>query len=277
MESGQAGGRRGAPSPSLHSGTDSLHWRVLTDPFLPGFVNMARDHALALSLRDGEGALRFYRWNPPTISFGRNEPAADRYAREKALMEGVAFVRRPTGGRAVLHDQELTYALVFPVGFFGGLKKAYRAINQGLLAGLRKLGAAVRLADSSGPSLRPDAGPCFRQPAEGEVMARGRKLIGSAQVRIGTTILQHGSILLDGDQKLLSRLRGNVEGASPPATLRSVLGGVPDVALLRASLLQGLEETLGGSWGMDAYRSHEKMAAERLEAHYEDPGWTWRV
>ncbi|MFC1791226.1 octanoyltransferase, partial [Gemmatimonadota bacterium] len=106
---------------------------------------MARDHALALKLLPGEGVLRLYGWDPPTVSFGRNEPGRGLYLEDCAREEGVAFVRRPTGGRAVLHHQELTYALVFPVGAFGGLKRSYRLINQGLLAGLEGLGAGVEL------------------------------------------------------------------------------------------------------------------------------------
>jgi lipoate-protein ligase A len=238
---------------------------------------MARDHGLAVSLRAGEAVARLYEWDPPTVSFGRNEPAQGIYSERRASEEGVGLVRRPTGGRAVLHQDELTYALVFPVGAFDGLKRAYRRINRGLLAGLEKLGAAVELAAPGGPSLHPDAGPCFRQPAEGEVTALGRKLVGSAQVRIGDSVLQHGSIILDGDQSVLDRLRGDAEPVPPPATLRSVLGRVPNMSLVRRSILMGLEEVLGGEWGVGEYREDEKMAAEKLEAHYGDGGWTWRV
>jgi lipoate-protein ligase A len=237
---------------------------------------MARDHALAVSLKPGTGVLRFYEWDPPTVSFGRNEPAKALYSPERADQEGVAYVRRPTGGRAVLHHRELTYALAFPLGIFGGLKKAYRLINKGLLAGLQELGAAVQLAGDTGPSLPPDAGPCFRQPAEGEVMALGRKLIGSAQVRIGESVLQHGSIILDGDQDVLRLLRGDDEPVPPPATLRSLLGKVPELPLLSCCIRRGLSETLGGFWEHGAYRDDEKMAARELRAHYEDSGWTWR-
>ncbi|MFH1764601.1 MAG: hypothetical protein ABIF09_10455 [Gemmatimonadota bacterium] len=271
-----AGGGRDHPSPSVISAPESLRWRVLRDGPLPGATNMARDHGLAASLRAGEGVLRLYQWALPTVSFGRNEPAKGLYSMERAEEEGVTFVRRPTGGRAVLHHQELTYALVFPVGVFGGLRKAYRLINQGLRAGLEGLGAAVQLASSAGPSLRPDAGPCFRQPAEGEVTALGRKLIGSAQVRIGGNILQHGSIILDGDQDVLRRLRSDDEPAPPPATLKSLLGTVPELEVLSRFIQQGLAETLGGSWIEADYRIDEKMAAEELQAHYDDSGWTWR-
>ena len=248
----------------------------MVDGALPGPVNMARDHALALSVQEGEGVLRLYRWDPATVSFGRNEPSRGLYSQEKAREEGVAFVRRPTGGRAVLHHQELTYALAFPLGTFGGLKKAYRIINKGLLAGLQSMGAAVDLAAGTGPALPPDAGPCFRQPAEGEVMALGRKLIGSAQVRVGDTILQHGSIILDGDQDVLRRLRGNDEPVPPPATLRTLMGFIPDLPRLEDCLQQGLAGTFGGEWAPGEYGKNEKMAASELESHYGDADWTWR-
>jgi lipoate-protein ligase A len=249
----------------------------MVDGALPGPVNMARDHALALSVQSGEGVLRLYRWNPATVSFGRNEPSRGLYSREIAKEEGIAFVRRPTGGRAVLHHQELTYALVFPLGTFGGLKKAYRMINKGLLAGLQSMGAAVDLAAGTGPALPPDAGPCFRQPAEGEVMALGRKLIGSAQVRVGDNVLQHGSIILDGDQDVLRRLRGDEEPVPPPATVKGLMGFIPDITRLAACIRQGLAETLGGVWTEGGYGDNEKMAAAKLESHYGGADWTWRV
>ncbi len=238
---------------------------------------MARDQALAEMLRPGEGVLRLYRWDTPTVSFGRNEPAQGIYSIDLAEAEGVAYTRRPTGGRAVLHSEELTYGLVFPAGLFGGLKKAYRLINKGLLVGLQRLGAGVQLASNTGPSLPPDAGPCFRQPAEGEVTALGRKLIGSAQVKLGDAVLQHGSLILDGDQDILRLLRDDEEPVPPPATLRSLLGFVPDLTELGYALQVGLAETLGGSWSQGEYRENEKMAARKLHAHYEDLGWIWRV
>jgi len=255
----------------------ALRWRILRDPPLPGHRNMARDHALAASLKGGEGILRLYRWAPPTVSFGRNEPTRGLYGEEAARREGVGFVRRPTGGRAVLHHRELTYALVFPLNSLGGLKASYRLINKGLLAGIRALGAAAELAAASGRSLPPDAGPCFRQPAEGEVTALGRKLIGSAQVRIGEVVLQHGSIILDGDQDVLQRLRGDSEEVPPPATLKTLLGFLPGMEALSGAVESGLEDVLGGDWVADEYREDEKRAAEEQEDHYLDPEWTWRV
>jgi lipoate-protein ligase A len=107
-------------------------------------------------------------------------------------------------------------------------------------------------------------------------MAMGRKLIGSAQVRIGDAVLQHGSIILDGDQDVLARLRGDSESVPPPATLRGLMGTVPGLSLLEASIRSGLAKTLGGDWSPGEYRDDEKMAASKLQPHYEDEGWTWR-
>lgn len=238
---------------------------------------MARDHALARNLPEGEGVFRLYRWDPPTISFGRNEPSRDRYDLERAREDGVAFVRRPTGGRAVLHHRELTYALVFPVKALGGLKTAYHLINRGLLTGIQALGAEAELADPPGPGLPPDAGPCFRQPARGEVTARGRKLVGSAQVRMGGIALQHGSIILDGDQGILRDLRGDDEETPPPATLKGLLGFVPEVEVLGEALQEGLTRILGGAWRGGSWREPEMLASRELEAHYSDADWTWRI
>ncbi len=237
---------------------------------------MARDHALTQELPPGEGVLRLYRWDPPTVSFGRNEPSRGVYDPVMGEKEGVGFVRRPTGGRAVLHARELTYAVVFPARAFGGLKAAYRLINRGLLAGIQTVGASAELAEATGPSLPPDAGPCFRQPAEGEVTALGRKLIGSAQVRIGDAVLQHGSIILDGDQDLLRRLRGDQEAVPPPATLLEVLGFLPELDLLGDAIQEGLSRVLRGAWAPGTFRPSEEEEARKLESHYACPDWTWK-
>jgi lipoate-protein ligase A len=108
-------------------------------------------------------------------------------------------------------------------------------------------------------------------------MALGRKLIGSAQVRIGEAVLQHGSIILDGNQDLLARVQAGGENAPPPATLRELLGVLPGLDALSEAIQGGLSGSLGGVWGEGSFRDEEKRAAEGLEAHYLDPEWTWRV
>ena len=238
---------------------------------------MARDHALALGLGPDEGILRLYGWSRPTVSFGRNEPAVGVYDPERGGAEGPGFVRRPTGGRAVLHDDEVTYAVVVPDRAFGGPRDAYRAINEGLLRGLRTLGVEAEVA-REGTVAGVDEGPCFRTPAPGEVTAGGRKLVGSAQVRLGQSLLQHGSLLLRGDQRLLGELRdGRARPEDDPATLASLGYGDLAAADVSAALARGCRLAWGGGWTEGGYRADEEDEARRLlQERYGTDEWTWR-
>jgi lipoate-protein ligase A len=193
-----------------------MQWNLIVEPQgRTGAENMAIDEALlAEADRTGKAFLRFYRWDPPCLSLGRNEPAIAR--------DDIAIVRRPTGGRAVWHQDEVTYAVAAPIAMFGRLRDAYRAIHERLAEALRSLGADVTLAGDCPAataresfSVRPSDGPmsCFATTAGGEILVRGRKLVGSAQVRRGAAFLQHGSILLDGSDQVPNA-----------TTLRHVLG-----------------------------------------------------
>jgi lipoate-protein ligase A len=244
---------------------------------MDGPRNMARDHALALGLAPGRGVLRLYRWARPTISLGRNEPAGGFRDRARAL-DHVSYVRRPTGGRAVLHDREITYAVVVPVRALGGVRQAYRRVNQGLVNALRTLGVPADLASEAHQAARPDAGPCFQQAAPGEVTVAGRKLVGSAQARIAGALLQHGSLLMEGRQELLesdaSRTGAQAAGA---VSLTELLGSSPSWERLAEAIAASLAATLGGRWrqasephGYDARREAE------LSSRYRSPAWTWR-
>jgi lipoyl(octanoyl) transferase len=197
----------------------TVKWHLIIDATgRPGADNMARDAALLLEAdRTGAAFLRLYRWDPPCLSLGRNEPALEG--------GGIATVRRPTGGRAVWHEHEVTYAVAAPIAVFGRLRHAYRAIHERLAAALRSLGADVTLAGDC-PAVRPSDGPtsCFATSAGGEILAQGRKLVGSAQVRHGSAFLQHGSILLDGSQDIVRAVSRQPSAVSGGTTLRHILG-----------------------------------------------------
>jgi lipoate-protein ligase A len=190
---------------------DGRSWNLIADPVgRLGEENMATDAALLDEVaRDGRGYLRFYRWDPPTLSIGRNQPNT---------FAGVPLVRRPTGGQAVWHDREVTYAVIAPIAWFGSLRKAYCEIHTRLARALQELGVEAILAPAH-PPIRPSAHPpsCFAAPVGGEILVNGRKLVGSAQVRRGDAFLQHGSILLDGSQQ-------RVSAETRETTLRAVLG-----------------------------------------------------
>ena len=234
---------------------------------------MARDHTLALSLPSGSAVLRLYRWVRPTLSLGRNEPAVGRYDLHALRRLGVDVVRRPTGGRAVLHRRELTYAAVLPARTMGGLRSAYVWINQRIAEGLASLGVPAEIARGCGAASPLDAGPCFRGAAEGEVVAEGRKLVGSAQARMGNVLLQHGSILLADDQDLLRRVfTGDLGGIDRPATVSELLGRDPEEG--------ELERALAAAFGIGPECTDgplcESLDDAQLEERYRSEAWTWR-
>jgi lipoate-protein ligase A len=169
------------------------------------------------TLRTGGACLRLYRWDPPTLSIGRNQSHND------FAGFNLPIVRRPTGGQAVWHDREVTYAVAAPVALFGSLRRAYEQIQRRLARALRTLGADVQIAPGH-RIVRPPGRPvsCFAAPVAGEILARGKKLVGSAQVRRRDAFLQHGSILLDGSQRDVPG--GGGGGGGGEITLRTVLG-----------------------------------------------------
>ena len=157
---------------------------------------MAVDEALLDDVVKSGGAfLRLYRWDPPTLSIGRNQPVDD-------VIPDAPWVRRPTGGQAVWHEHEVTYAVAAPIAQFGSLRNAYCQIHTWIAAALRSLGVDALLAPA--PLARPGRPTrevsCFAEPVGGEIIVNGHKLVGSAQVRRGDAFLQHGSILLGGSQ-----------------------------------------------------------------------------
>lgn len=274
----QAGARTGRSEvASPGNGGSGLAWRILVDDPCPGPVNMARDHALALSAVAGAGTVRFYRWDCAALSLGRNEPVTVAYRRLLRERPSLDAVRRPTGGRAVIHDGELTYSVVVPLRALGSLRDAYRRINEGLSDGLRRLGVDARCAEGrSGAGIGgPAAGPCFFEAASGEIVVDGCKLAGSAQARMGAAMLQHGSILSAADQSALLG-REAKGGHARFVTLADVLETPPSWGRMTDALAQGLERRLGGAWSRGAWSERELALATRLEDRYRSPEWTWR-
>ncbi|MCY4646846.1 MAG: biotin/lipoate A/B protein ligase family protein [Gammaproteobacteria bacterium] len=255
-----------------------LRWTVVFDPPRDGAVNMAVDHALAETVDPDAGWLRLYRWTRPTLSLGRNEPAADCYDFERAARLGVDVVRRPTGGRGVLHDAELTYAVVAPIAAAGRLRAAYAAVHAGLAAGLRALGADARLAAGVAPG-PPRAGACFDATAGGEVVAGGRKLTGSAQARIGRALLQHGSVLIDGTQELarkLCRQPADADAAPASTTLREQLGRTPTWEEVAKAVTEGLAAGLETEIAQGPLPRRALPLIRPLERRYRSREWTLR-
>jgi lipoate-protein ligase A len=230
-------------------------WRLIIDGDWPGAENMARDVSMLDLVIAGEvlPTLRLYGWSPPCLSLGRHqgEDAADV---EFCRRNGIDIVRRPTGGRAVLHHLELTYAVAAPLGrgpLPRPLQDAYRVICSALVRGMGLLGVDAGLTGGEvivslpGPQT---AVPCFEAPAGGEVVVGGRKLIGSAMRSRQGYILQHGAILLDWDGRLQAGAMGLVDDSAlrpHVTTLAEQLGGAPPREDIEQALAVAFEEVLG--------------------------------
>lgn len=194
-----------------------MKWRVINSGIGRAAENMAVDEAILKAHAAGKvpPTLRFYGWQPAAVSIGYFQKAASEVDMAACRSLGIDVVRRLTGGRAVLHDDELTYSLVVredhplvpPT-----ITASYRFFCQGLLTGLKTLGIEAQMsmpkAAYSQTKRRNASAACFDAPSHYEVMVGGRKLIGSAQVRKEGVILQHGSILLNFDpERLVSLLK----------------------------------------------------------------------
>jgi len=177
---------------------------------------MALDEALLEWHSEGKipPTIRFYGWNPPTLSIGYFQKVEKEIDMEAVKKHGLGFVRRPTGGRGVLHDQELTYSVIVSEAhpkMPQTVTEAYRVISQGILEGFRFLGldayfAVPKTEEEKADLKNPRSAVCFDAPSWYELVVEGRKVAGSAQTRQKGVILQHGSILLDLDEEMLFRL-----------------------------------------------------------------------
>ncbi len=187
-------------------------WRILYS----GRDNPARNMAIDEAIMDGviKGSslptIRFYDWSPPTVSCGYNQIISRELDLAKVSEYGYGFVRRPTGGRLVLHEDEVTYSVIARCeGKLGGnVTESYFEISTALAAGFKLMGVHVELARGSLSSSqqRQDVNPCFASSSRFELNYHNKKIVGSAQVRRDGVLLQHGSILLQYDQKRLADL-----------------------------------------------------------------------
>jgi lipoate-protein ligase A len=217
-------------------------WRVITDFPADGAWNMAADDALlrAVGARESPPTLRLYGWQPPCLSLGYGQKASH-VDRDRLRALGWGLVRRPTGGGAILHCDELTYSVTMPLDHplaAGGIVESYRRLSAALAAAVSAFGLQPRADRLEGAAERTVV--CFETPSHYELTVEGRKLVGSAQARKHNGLLQHGTLPLHGD---LARICDALAYADDEA--REVARG----HVRRHALT--LEEALGGrqvSW-----------------------------
>jgi lipoyl(octanoyl) transferase len=249
-------------------------WRLWVDrtPRV-GWANMAIDQTLLERASAGERWLRLYGWAPSCLSFGRHEPAAARYDAARIASLGMDVVRRPTGGRAVWHAREVTYTVACPGGL-GSLRESYREIHSMLRDALRSLGVAAELA-SPRPPVAVDAGACFAAAAGGEIMVRGKKVVGSAQLREGDALLQHGSILLADCQ---DRVDAVTRGAGPAPENSPAYRPLLDPCLDENDLIDAVTLTAARRWRGEWVSEDLPDVVDASSRHaprFRSEEWTW--
>jgi len=228
-------------------------WRMLPRRVLRAAENMAIDEAVfRLNRREGlPPTLRFFGWDPPAVSLGYFQNTSREIDVEACRQAGIDIVRRPTGGKAVLHEHELTYSLSAAVDrplFTGDILGTYRVISDCIAEALRRLGLAPEMAsDGRSAAGTPLEAYCFAAPSRYELLVGGRKICGSAQVRTSGSFLQHGSLLIDIDPaRTAAVMRVSADGvAASTTTLREQLGRAIGADELARVLRGAFEDTLG--------------------------------
>lgn len=265
-------------------------WRLIVDGEAAGATNMAIDQAVLEAVVSGSSrpTLRFYAWAPPCLSLGRSQHLSevDLTACSRA---GVDTVRRPTGGRAILHTDELTYSVALlqtDPRTEGGIVEGYRRLSEGLLAGLRRLGVPAVQARKSTKPLDEATAVCFESPADYEITADGRKLVGSAQWRAGGGVLQHGSLPLRGDIGRIVEFLAFSDGDREyqrdrlhevAITLEEAIGHAVSYECVAEALAAGFSQALNLRLVPGQLTSEERSLATRLRTErYLCPDWTQR-
>lgn len=267
-------------------------WRLLRSAPTGGATNMAVDEAILRAVAAGLSppTLRLYAWEPACLSLGRAQPLAD-VDLEALQATGLDLVRRPTGGKSILHMDELTYSVVAPQTdprVAGSIVESYRRLSTGLVRGLERLGVTNLVADRRmPPPLTGGAGGgkspvCFEVPSDYEITAGGRKLAGSAQMRAQSVVLQHGALPLHGDiARLCPLLATHPDPARVRAratTVEEILGRPVTWDEAADALAAGFAEALNLRLEPGTLTDEERAWAEELRTEkYATEKWTGHV
>ena len=247
---------------------------------------MAIDEAISRAVVAGlvPPTLRFFGWQPACLSLGQAQPGSD-VDREACRLLGVEVVRRPTGGRAILHTDELTYSVIAPdseVRVTGTIVESYKHLSEGLLRGLMLMGVPTQQADRADGHDR-DQGPvCFEVPSNYEIVFDDKKLVGSAQMRKAGVVLQHGTIPLHGDIARITQVLSSHPSADRvrqrATTVEVAIGRVIDFDAAAQSMAAGFSEILNLDLQLGELIDQEcEWAAELRRDKYANNEWTYRL
>jgi len=268
-------------------------WRLIEHQPAKGAWNMAVDEAILESVYTGDSppTLRLYAWQPACLSLGYAQPFAE--VNTQALVtNGWDVVRRPTGGRAILHIDELTYAVIAPQNeprVRGGVLESYLRLSRALLKSLEILGLHPQSKEKAATKPKGKPNPvCFEVPSNYEITVNGLKLIGSAQARRKEGVLQHGALPLFGDlTRIITALSFPDRAANDLAEARLLshattaekeLGKAPTWQQASEAFQQGFTDILNLSLASgDLTEKESHRAHELMQEKYGHPSWTERI
>lgn len=267
-------------------------WRLLLTPPARGAWNMAVDESILEHIGRGEvlPTLRLYAWQPPCLSLGYAQPVSDvDFGRLRE--RGWEMVRRPTGGRAILHTDELTYSIIAPSTeprLAGSILESYRHLAGALMEALRSLGIPVEMAGDAPHNRNSSNAVCFEAPSAYEIVVQGRKLIGSAQARRREGVLQHGSLPLTGDLTRITQVLVYADEAereeaakrlqARAVTAEAVLGRPLRWDAAAQAFIRAFEVELNLEFVEGALSASERKRADELvREKYAHPSWNERI
>ena len=271
-----------------------MDWRLLITPPARGAWNMAADEAILEHAQAGRGAslptLRLYAWTPPCLSLGYAQPFSD-IDIHRLKQRGWEVVRRATGGRAILHTDELTYSVIAPSNepsVEGSVLESYNRLSQALLLAVKKLKLPVEIKEGQANESATPNPVCFEVPSTYEITVNGKKLIGSAQARKKEGVLQHGSLPLAGDltricqalvfENELLRAEASQRLFERATTVESALGRAVSWDEAAQAFIHAFEAQLGLSLqNGELSESESKRAEELVKEKYDHPSWTERT
>jgi len=280
-----------------------MKWRLIKDSYHTGFMNMAIDEAIMIAHREGlvPPTIRFYQWSPPAVSLGYFQDLKKEIDVDSCKNLGIDIVRRPTGGKAVLHDKELTYSFIIRENHplvNNSILETYKKISGGIIKGLSHLGVTADLvplreklkSDSLAKGEKSEfhhsdfKSICFSVPSQYEVQVEGKKIVGSAQVRKREIVLQHGSLLLELEKdKLFSvfnfhsaQIRERFKTRFNATSLEEILKRKTNFSELSEILPRGFEEEFGVRLLEGKLtEQEEKISKELLENKYLTYEWNY--
>jgi lipoyl(octanoyl) transferase len=266
-------------------------WRLIITPPASGAWNMALDEAILEHIGRGVShpTLRLYAWEPACLSLGHAQPFAD-VDTDRLRQRGWEVVRRLTGGRAILHTNEITYSVIAPNDeprLAGTVLESYNRLAQALLGAVQVLEVPVEMKEGkaeNGSVLNP---VCFEVPSTYEITVNGKKLIGSAQARKKEGVLQHGSLPLTGDlaricqglvfENECARAEASARLLARASTVESALGREVGWESAAQAFVHAFESVLGLSLQKENLsKSESRRTDELVKEKYNHPSWTER-